>query len=253
VLRPGAHTVSVNADGFEPVSQVFELAPGVTYEMAVHLSRAAISTGRVDFRSTPMGAQVSVNGELKGKTPILGLELPAGKVYAVVVTLDGYEPYLTDVEPSLERGVTVDAAMTTSVMPPVIPDAAPAPARVVAAPAPAPAPVPRSVPVAATTAPRRAGGRVVAPGTVTKLSGSLPAIDGRKLPSGKRSVSVKLCIDERGNVSSASIGGKLPEDVHQQLTHAFAAWRYLPYMDRSSSIAIPVCFAVVLSLEPSAD
>jgi hypothetical protein len=247
VLGAGSHTVSVSAEGYEPVSKTFDLAPGVTYEMAVHLSRAAIATGRVDFRSTPMGAIVSVNGELKGRTPIVGLELPLGRTYAVLVQQEGYEPYTTEVEPTSDRALTVDATMVSLPVNVAAPVAAAAVAKAESAPeaqldpTPAPqAPIPT----------RRGGARVVPPSAVTKVSGSLPHIEARRLPA-RGGISVKLCIDERGRVSSAQVGGKLPDDVHRQLERAFSDWHYQPYIERGS--AMPVCFAVVFSLKTNAD
>jgi hypothetical protein len=93
---------------------------------------------------------------------------------------------------------------------------------------------------------KRGGARIVPPAAVTKVSGSLPHIEARRLPA-SGGVSVKLCIDERGRVASSQIGGKLPADVQRQLERAFADWHYQPYVERGS--AMPVCFAVVFSLQ----
>jgi eukaryotic-like serine/threonine-protein kinase len=262
-LSKGSHSVTVNAPGFESVAKTFDLAPGATYEMNVHLSRAAIVVGRVDFRSTPMGAVVSLNGEVKGRTPILGLELPVGKAYAVAVTLDGYEAYTTTVSPTAERAISLDAVMSAKPKAPAAavakaPSATPAPsappppaaASAVAAQAKPTAPpaaatnTPKPVPAAAKVAaePRQTG-RVVPASTVTKLSGNAPTIDASRV-AGQANINAKLCIDEQGNVTSARVPSKLPDDVKAELQRSFSAWHYMPYMDRGSNIAMAVCFAV---------
>jgi hypothetical protein len=191
-----------------------------------------------------------VNGELKGRTPILGLELPVGKSYAVTVQLDGYEPYAADVEPTSDRAVTIDATMVSLPVNVAEPVQAPPAEPAKAAAAPSALPTPEPLPGAAPLPARRGGARIVPPSAVSKVSGSLPHIEARRLPA-SGGVSVKLCIDERGKVASTQIGGKLPADVQRQLERAFADWRYQPYVERGS--AMPVCFAVVFSLKTSAD
>jgi serine/threonine protein kinase len=238
-LGKGSHTVSVSAPGYETVAKTFELAPGATYEMNVHLSRAAIATGRVDVRATPVGAQVKIDGELMGAAPIVGLQLSAGKAHSVTVIADGHDPYTTDVTPQEGKTTSVVATLRARVPQPAVASAAPptqaAPAR---AEIPAAAPVARA---AASNAPR-----IVPSATVIKLSGSLPKLETRNLPD-SGATSVRLCIDERGAVTSSRINNAaLPADVVAKLTESFKGWEYQPYRDGGK--AVPVCFAVVFSL-----
>lgn len=50
------------------------------------------STQEVGIASNPAGANVTINGELKGVTPTT-LKLDRDKQYTIVLTKPGYEPY----------------------------------------------------------------------------------------------------------------------------------------------------------------
>ncbi len=52
--------------------------------------RSVVADGRLLVRTTPPGAQVVVNGEVRGTTPLVLSQLPHDN-YDVVLTLDGYE------------------------------------------------------------------------------------------------------------------------------------------------------------------
>ena len=81
---------------------------------------------------------------------------------------------------------------------------------------------------------------VVAASAVSKLSGEVPTIKG----DSDGDVLVKMCIDERGHVSSVKIvraTAQMPPD----LTRALEGWRYKPYMNKDGK-ASPVCFALPL-------
>ena len=241
-LGRGQHSVSVSAPGYEPVAKTFELAPGATYEMNVHLSRAAISMGRVDVRATPVGAQVKIDGEVMGAAPIVGLQLSAGKPHTVTITAEGYDVYSAEVTPAAEKPTSVVATLR----------ARPAPAQVASAAPPTQAPARADVPAATPVARAAPAGapRIVPPSAVSKVSGSLPKIETKNLPD-SGGMSVRLCINESGAVTSSHINNAgLPADVSSKLTQAFAGWKYQPYQDGGR--AVPVCFAVIFSLRANA-
>jgi hypothetical protein len=64
-------------------------APERTVPPAAPAPRPAAPTGRLLVRSTPAGAQVAVNGEPRGQTPLTLREMPLGS-YTIRLTRDGY-------------------------------------------------------------------------------------------------------------------------------------------------------------------
>jgi len=64
-------------------------APERTVPPAAPVPRPAAPTGRLLVRSTPAGAQVAVNGEPRGQTPLTLREMPLGS-YTIRLTRDGY-------------------------------------------------------------------------------------------------------------------------------------------------------------------
>jgi serine/threonine protein kinase len=124
----------------------------------------------------------------------------------------------------VEHAAPADAAVVETPPPPEVkPDAAVA----VAVQKPDPAPEPPKPDKPARTA-------VVPATSVHKLSGALPTIKG---DSGG-TVTVKMCIDEAGNVSSVKgVGSTPPAD----LTRALQGWKYQPYKNQEGKVS-PACF-----------
>jgi serine/threonine-protein kinase len=135
----------------------------------------------------------------------------------------------TDGEVRITEGDTEPAP------PPIKPvvklDAGPPPPIVAEPPRPAIAPGPRAVPLIAATA-------------VTKLSGALPAFKVEGLSDSFADVLGKVCIDERGHVTSVKIIKALPE-IAEELKTTIETWRYQPYSNASGQPS-PACFAVSL-------
>ena len=73
---PGPHTVSVRAPGREPWELELVLRPGQTVGLRAQLATAE---GVLSVASTPPEAEVQIDGELVGKTPIEDRRVPAGK------------------------------------------------------------------------------------------------------------------------------------------------------------------------------
>jgi serine/threonine protein kinase len=86
---------------------------------------------------------------------------------------------------------------------------------------------------------------VVAATAVTKVSGEVPQLQGNGEGSGD--VLAKMCIDESGRVTSATIK-KSPPELASDLQRALMGWRYKPYMkgDKASAVCFPLQFRVVL-------
>lgn len=62
----------------------------------IALGCATIISGKrqkIDISSVPLGATVSVDGEERGKTPLITKVRRKGKTHTIRIELDGYEPY----------------------------------------------------------------------------------------------------------------------------------------------------------------
>ncbi|HEX2687264.1 MAG TPA: PEGA domain-containing protein, partial [Kofleriaceae bacterium] len=82
---------------------------------------------------------------------------------------------------------------------------------------------------------------VVAPGALTKLLGEIPTIKAEGVADNYADVKGKLCIDDHGKVTSASI--KTIPEIAEELHRALLSWRYKPYLN-SAGQASPVCIAL---------
>ena len=84
-----------NSDIVKPPSTDIPIAP----------IQGALATGRLDIVSEPSGAFISINGDLRGFTPLTNIDLKTGE-YEIQLELDGY-----DIK---SKNVTIDAGQLTS-------------------------------------------------------------------------------------------------------------------------------------------
>jgi len=89
-VAPGRHQVEVRKEGYEPYKVSVRLNPGERVRVYARLV-PAVTTGRLEVRSEPSGAQVYINGAYRGKTPLV-LTLDPG-VYDLRLVLPGYAEY----------------------------------------------------------------------------------------------------------------------------------------------------------------
>ncbi|WP_243093644.1 PEGA domain-containing protein [Thermus thalpophilus] len=97
-LPEGRYEVELRLSGYEPYRARVEVRRGETTRLEVRLN--PIRTGTLFLESSPAGAEVYLNGQLKGRTP-LRLALEEG-TYRVELRLPGYEPYTASLR--VERG-----------------------------------------------------------------------------------------------------------------------------------------------------
>lgn len=90
--RPGKYLLQFSKDGFEPAEQMLEVNLNSAPELSVKLEKLR---GLVLFETAPAGAEVTVNGAFRGKTPLLIPDLTVG-VYKVAFRLEGYDLRETD-------------------------------------------------------------------------------------------------------------------------------------------------------------
>lgn len=84
----GKHLIQASKDGFLPLDQTLVVGADTPPDLTLKLERLH---GLVLFETTPSGAEVSINSIVKGRTPYLSTDLPAGS-YKIGFALDGYDP-----------------------------------------------------------------------------------------------------------------------------------------------------------------
>jgi eukaryotic-like serine/threonine-protein kinase len=247
-IGPGAHTVAVRGpDGsefwrhefiaevnteyqFHPALEAVQKKASASASMADRERRTGLTTPRTTGTAPPRAE------------PTLEAAAPAGPM----------APSATSVGGSVGGGALID--VPGPALTPAAPPASPTVATI--APPPAPAPVPTAPPAAApkklqdqkkvATPVAAVKPEIIPPGTVSKVSGSMPTIKTRtkeKIPS---QVAAKLCTDAGGRVTSVNILSRLPDDAKETLTDALGGWRYQTY--KKGGTAVPACFAVTFQI-----
>lgn len=88
LLRPGTWTVTAIAGGYEPLTQSIDVTDATNQR---HVLTLTPLPGQVLFVSEPPGADVYVNDQVLGKTPLGPVSQPAGPI-TVTYELPRYEP-----------------------------------------------------------------------------------------------------------------------------------------------------------------
>jgi formylglycine-generating enzyme required for sulfatase activity len=102
-LAPGNHTIAIAADRYQPFSS------SVTVEGAGKVQAFAPKLvpawGNVTITSEPRGAQLLVDGEARGVTPLTA-EIMAGN-HPIELRLEGFKPWTTDVQVKANEPLTL--------------------------------------------------------------------------------------------------------------------------------------------------
>jgi serine/threonine-protein kinase len=83
---------------------------------------------------------------------------------------------------------------------------------------------------------------VVAANAVAKISGAIPTMKVEGVTDNYADVQGKVCIDDRGHVTSVKIIKALPEII-AELERTLTGWRYQPYTNTAGQLS-PACFPV---------
>lgn len=102
-LAAGTHQLKVEKPGFQPYESKISIHEEVPLEVEVELQPIVAA---VTINSKPGGAQVSLDGENVGKTP-LTLEGVSFGQHEVGVRLGGYDRFLTTVEVNSDKPITL--------------------------------------------------------------------------------------------------------------------------------------------------
>jgi hypothetical protein len=89
VTAGGAHHLAFRLPDHLPVEADVEAVAGETTDVDVVLDQVR---GRLSVRSTPLGAEVTVDGEARGVTPLVLEDLPRARV-EVAISAEGYGRY----------------------------------------------------------------------------------------------------------------------------------------------------------------
>ncbi len=266
-LPAGMYSVSIHKPGYKPWTNSVTLTAGSPQNVAVTLDRGK---AHLVIDSTPPGLGVTLDGTALGSVTPFDADIATGDhVLAVrrgndewtqrfTADLDGTYKFAVpaaasavpdpkpDPHPGKHPKVTTHPTHEEPKPPPVVEEhpvvtAGSATEPVVPTPI-VPKPI---VPVTPTNPePTKPPARVpvVAASAVTKISGEIPTIKVTGNDA-NADVLVKVCIDEGGRVTSASVKKASPE-IAAQMQSALMAWRYKPYL--AAGVATPACFALAL-------
>ena len=237
-LAAGVHSVSAANEGFRGWASSVAVKAGEPQTIKVALEVQPDAPEQVAAREPdPEPAKEPepepvTEPEAKTTTPAVKKEAPAPRRERDRDKPRREEPRRVEPEPPpVETPVTV-------AKPPVIEPKAPPPPPVVEPRPPVVEPRPPEPKPPARTP-------VVAATAVQKLSGEVPTLRASGGDS-NGTVLVKMCIDERGSVTSVKIV-KSTADVAGELSRALSSWRYRPWLNAEQK-ASPVCFPLSLRL-----
>jgi PEGA domain len=107
-LRPGPHNVELQGAG-EPRTVPVNITAGTTISQYVELPKMATAFGQLQVKTEPAGAQVTVDGIPRGKSPVLIEALAAGE-HAVSLDSDSA---------NVKQTVRIEAGVTASLVVPL--------------------------------------------------------------------------------------------------------------------------------------
>ena len=103
--RPGSHNIRIELDGYQTYTESVNLRAGQALSVSASLGQVQ-RTGSVSFTSTPVNADVYVNGQFVGTTPTAALTYSTGS-YQARFSAVGYEDVFVDFTVSANTDQTV--------------------------------------------------------------------------------------------------------------------------------------------------
>jgi predicted Ser/Thr protein kinase len=233
-LNPGAYDVKATLEGHASALQTVTISDdGADSVVRLVLEPLAAETGRVDIQSDPSAAQVRIDGEEVGETPLTGIELEPG-VHLVVLSRSGYREWSGDVE--IVAGKTVELLETltrtprpatprpTSVPTPVETRPQPTPE----APEPGPEPEPEPTPLEVDTSVVYLANQVDQKPEQVSARG-LSSDQKPKLRAGESvSVTVSYVVTEEGDVVDVRIIDTDDTALGEAQAKVIGKWKYKP-------------------------
>jgi|GEM_PF-2680183 len=110
----GTHKLGIQLPDYQPIEQ----SVTISYQQKTTLSlRLTPNPGRLLVTSTPSGATVSIDGVIKGKTPLSGIELAVGQ-HKVAASLEGYQTEEKEITVTANAALNVDFSLQRAAPPP---------------------------------------------------------------------------------------------------------------------------------------
>jgi CRISPR/Cas system-associated exonuclease Cas4 (RecB family) len=119
MISPGLHTVRIEKTGYAPWENAVTVTAGVTTNVTAALTALPPppTTGTVNVTSDPSGADVKLDGVLKGTTPLAITDISPG-THTLRVEETGYQPFTAPVD--VTGGVTTNVHAVLDPVPPVV-------------------------------------------------------------------------------------------------------------------------------------
>lgn len=108
MIKGGRHQVEVRRAGYKTFSKWFDVKPGQLLTIPVAMEKTEKPTGTL-FVSADVPAQVTIDGQPRGQTPLL-VELEPGPVL-VVLQAEGHPPWKKTVEVAAQKKAIVQARL----------------------------------------------------------------------------------------------------------------------------------------------
>ena len=113
----GIHAISLKQDGYYNWNSEIEIVKGKTVTITAQMEKREIPyDGSINIQSTPPNAEVYINGEFKGTTPLIVRELGPGN-YHINLKLEGYQEWDGSVDVSENEQETISANLYPSTSP----------------------------------------------------------------------------------------------------------------------------------------
>jgi serine/threonine-protein kinase len=230
-LGPGVYTIRAQHGGYKPWTKEVSLREGEKQTVQVALEPG---TAHLSVSSQPPGLVAQLDGKQVEQVTPFEIQISAGP-HTVLVTNAVGITWSQNVTADVDGKYTLVAPLTATKKPPAPPT--PPVGGTTRTPAPE-LPKPNKPPVTPPTGPKTMP--LVPPNAVSKLSGEIPAMKVEGVQDNYTDVIAKLCIDERGAVTSVKIAKALPVII-DELQRSLGTWRYKPYANASGQVT-PACF-----------
>lgn len=107
----GVHNITLKKDGYNDwVSQIQVLKGKTVTITATLVQRTTPYEGSLNIQSTPSGAEVYFNGDMKGVTPLIVSGIAPG-TYTITLKKDGYQDWVANIEIDADEKETISASM----------------------------------------------------------------------------------------------------------------------------------------------
>ncbi len=113
-IPTGIHAISLKKDGYYDWNSEIEIVKGKTIAITAEMETREIPyDGSINILSTPSNAEVYIDGELKGYTPLIIRELGPGN-YHINLKLAGYQDWDVSVDVSADEQEKISANLYPS-------------------------------------------------------------------------------------------------------------------------------------------